>query len=95
MNELDRKCLTIALTVTLCITLILLLLSTIKVNPCKHPYQKVCIKHHTETRLVPMPRASGLPGVAIGRTVTMVPRVIKICDQYETRLKEGCTALSK
>lgn len=92
MNELDRKCLTIALTVTLCITVILLLLSTIKFNPCKHPYQQVCIKHHTEVRLVPMPRTSGLPGVAIGRTVTMVPRVIKVCDQYETQLKEGCNA---
>lgn len=90
MNQLDRKCLTIALTVGITF-LIFLLLTTIKVNPCKHPYHQVCIKHHTEVRLVPMPRASGLPGVAIGRTVTMVPRVIKVCDQYETRLKEGCT----
>lgn len=90
MNKLDKKCLTIAITVGITF-LILLLLTTIKVNPCKHPYQQVCIKHHTEVRLVPMPRASGLPGVAIGRTVTMVPRVIKVCDQYETQLKEGCT----
>ena len=94
MNQLDRKCLTIAITVSITF-LIFLLLTTIKINPCKHPYQKVCIKHHTEVRLVPMPRASGLPGVAIGRTVTMVPRVIKVCDQYETRLKEGCTAPTK
>ena len=89
MNELVMRCLTISLTVSI-IFLILLLLTTIKVNPRKHPYQQVCIKHHTEVRLVPMPRASGLPGVAIGRTVTMVPRVIKVCDQYETQLKEGC-----
>lgn len=89
MNKLDRKCLTIALTVGITF-LILLLLTTIKINPCKHPYHQVCIKHHTEVRLVPMPRTSGLPGVAIGRTVTMVPRVIKVCDQYETKLKEGC-----
>ena len=89
MNQLDRKCLTIAITVSITF-LIFLLLTTIKINPCKHPYQKVCIKHHTEVRLVPMPRASGLPGVAIGRTVTLVPRVIKVCDQYETKLKEGC-----
>ena len=56
-------------------------------HKCDYPYKKVCVKSHTVTRVVPV-------FVNInGKTQTqMRPAVIRVCDEYETVLKDGCSA---
>ena len=54
---------------------------------CDYPYKKVCVKSHTVTRVVPV-------FVNInGKTQTqMRPAIIRVCDEYETVLKDCCSA---
>ena len=56
-------------------------------HKCDNPYKQVCVKSHTITKIVPV-------FVNInGRTqMQMRPAIIRVCDEYETVLKDGCSA---
>lgn len=62
-----------------------------KAHYCDTPYEEVCVEHHIETRLVPVPApASGGIGFKVGNHIRMVPRTIPVCDVYEYKLKPNC-----
>lgn len=80
------------------ISLIVLLLSCIalvvaifwidnymKAHRCDNPYKQVCVESHTVIRMMPFVHSNGKT-----TTTTMRPMPHKICDKYETVLKEGC-----
>lgn len=64
---------------------ILFLINYEKKHYCDNPYEKICVKSHSAIRTIMMPHR-------VGNVTTMrpMPVVTRICDEYETRIKEKC-----
>lgn len=59
-----------------------------KKHYCDNPYEQICVKSHKETKMMPVPYRVGKFS-----SIRMQPRVITICEEYETVLKEKCKEL--
>lgn len=56
-----------------------------EIHKCDNPYKQVCVESHTVIRMMPFVHSNGKT-----TTTTMRPMPHKVCDKYETVLKEGC-----
>lgn len=56
-----------------------------EIHKCDNPYKQVCVESHTVIRMVPFIHSNGKI-----TTTTMRPLPHKVCDKYETLLKEEC-----
>ena len=57
----------------------------VEIHKCDNPYKQVCVESHTVIRMVPFMRSNGKT-----TTTIMQPVPHKVCDKYETMLKEEC-----